>query len=88
MLSGHRLAFHLNRSNRRMAQDYQPDKLPWEIVFDGVVQPFCTRWSFYTCQGYGGSGRLLCCGDAASDRHTGPPQRWNVNWVPTAVQPF
>src|SRR5713226_6717383 len=30
---------------------------------------------------------LLCCGDTAAGRHT-PPQRWTVNWVPTAVQLF
>jgi hypothetical protein len=61
-------------------------ELPGEVVFDGVVQTFFTRPSYYVVMAavaldaYSGpeARRLL-----AAQRHPGP---WNVKWVPTPEQ--
>jgi hypothetical protein len=61
-------------------------ELPGEVVFDGVVQAFFTRESYYAVMAalpmdnYTGSEtrRLV-----AAHGHPGP---WNVSWVPTNAQ--
>ena len=61
-------------------------ELPGDVVFDGVVQTFFTRPSYYAVMAavaldaYSGveARRLL-----AADGHPGP---WNVKWVPTPEQ--
>jgi len=61
-------------------------ELPGDVVFDGVVQAFFTRASYYAVMGavpmdsYTGSeARRL----VAEHGHPGP---WNASWVPTTAQ--
>jgi hypothetical protein len=61
-------------------------ELPGEIVFDGVVQRFFTRVSYYRVMGavaldaYSGHETI---GLVAEHGHPGP---WNAKWVPTRIQ--
>jgi hypothetical protein len=61
-------------------------ELPGEIVFDGVVQRFFTRVSYYRVMGavaldaYSGRETI---GLVAEHGHPGP---WNAKWVPTPTQ--
>jgi hypothetical protein len=61
-------------------------ELPGEIVFDGVVQTFFTRWSYY---GFMAAMALDAYSIAATRRLVatqGRPGPWNAKWVPTVVQ--
>jgi hypothetical protein len=61
-------------------------ELPGQIVFDGVVQTFFTRRSYYSVM----AAVALDTYSAATTRELVATQRrpgpWNANWVPTAVQ--
>ncbi len=61
-------------------------ELPGQIVFDGVVQTFFTRRSYYAVM----AAVALDAYSATSTRRLvaqhGRPGPWNANWVPTAVQ--
>jgi hypothetical protein len=61
-------------------------ELPGEIVFDGVVQTFFTRASYYEVM----AAVALDAYSAATARRLvathGRPGPWNANWVPTAMQ--
>jgi hypothetical protein len=61
-------------------------ELPGEIVFDGVVQTFFTRSSYYDVM----AAVALDAYSAAATRRLvatqGSPGPWNAKWVPTTVQ--
>ena len=61
-------------------------ELPGDIVFDGVVQTFFTRVSYYSVMAAVAldaySGRETAC-LVAEHGHPGP---WNAKWVPTPIQ--
>jgi hypothetical protein len=61
-------------------------ELPGDIVFDGVVQTFFTRSSYYSVM----AAVALDVYSAAATRRLvathGRPGPWNANWVPTAEQ--
>src|SRR3989442_4452514 len=61
-------------------------ELPGDIVFDGVVQTFFTRSSYYSVM----TAAALDAYSAAATRRLvathGRPGPWNAKWVPTAVQ--
>jgi hypothetical protein len=61
-------------------------ELPGDIVFDGVVQTFFTRSSYYPVM----AAAALDAYSAAATRKLvathGRPGPWNAKWVPTAVQ--
>jgi hypothetical protein len=61
-------------------------ELPGEVVFDGVVQAFFTRVSYYTVMAavaldaYSAPETTRMLGEYV---HPGP---WNAKWVPTLIQ--
>ena len=61
-------------------------ELPGDIVFDGVVQTFFTRSSYYSVM----AAVALDAYSAAATRRLvdthGRPGPWNAKWVPTARQ--
>jgi hypothetical protein len=61
-------------------------ELPGDVVFDGVVQTFFTRSSYYSVM----AAAALDAYSAAATRRLvatyGCPGPWNAKWVPTAVQ--
>ncbi len=61
-------------------------ELPGDIVFDGVVQTFFTRSSYYSVM----AAAALDAYSAAATRTLvathGRPGPWNAKWVPTTVQ--
>jgi hypothetical protein len=61
-------------------------ELPGDIVFDGVVQTFFTRSSYYSVM----AAVVLDAYSAAATRKLvdthGRPGPWNAKWVPTARQ--
>jgi hypothetical protein len=69
-----------------VALDHAWVELPGDIVFDGVVQTFFTRSSYYSVMG----AVVLDAYSAAETRKLvdahGGPGPWNAKWVPTAKQ--
>jgi hypothetical protein len=61
-------------------------ELPGQVVFDGVVQTFFTRQSYYAVM----AAVALDAYSAATTRRMvatqGRPGPWNANWVPTPAQ--
>jgi hypothetical protein len=61
-------------------------ELPGQVVFDGVVQTFFTRQSYYAVM----AAVALDTYSMATTRRMvatqGRPGPWNANWVPTAAQ--
>jgi hypothetical protein len=61
-------------------------ELPGQIVFDGVVQTFFTRQSYYAVM----AAVALDAYSATTTRRLvttqGRPGPWNTNWVPTTAQ--
>ena len=61
-------------------------ELPGEVVFDGVVQAFFTRFSYYTVMAAVALDAYSAAETTrmfAKHAHPGP---WNAKWVPTLIQ--
>jgi hypothetical protein len=76
----------VSHAPRRIPFEHAWVELPGEVVFDGVVQTFFTRVSYYTVMAavaldaYSAPETERMLGEHA---HPGP---WNAKWVPTLSQ--
>jgi hypothetical protein len=61
-------------------------ELPGDIVFDGVVQMFFTRPSYYTVMAAVGLDAYSAAATRQRVATHGRPGPWNATWVPTALQ--
>ena len=86
-ISGMRLVHGVaSHGPRFLPFDHAWVELPGDIIFDGVVQLFFTRRSYYAVMsamavdGYSAAETRQLVG---AHKHPGP---WNASWVPTASQ--